>query len=286
MIGPRGRPLRWPVVQGTASRGPPAWNGASGGRPPRRGPRGVERGAHRGRQPAPHAPGRAAEREVGHGGEARLVLAQGEQQVRRAVGGGQARDRRRARTSSARGGRRAGRAARPPPPRATRRGRPRSSTRPVRACSSRASWPTRSPSRPSAVRSAPVSRRRAGRTTFAPRLACSSGIAHACASASADTGARPGSIPTRIPAVATNGTLWAAVLSVHSRSRTRSACGVDRRAPRDRGALRGRPAAAAGAAAPAAGQPPAIGRRRITRPASAGSAVTWRACPSPSLTTA
>ena len=56
---------------------------------------------------------------------------------------------------------------------------PRSVTRPVRACSSRASWPTRSPSSPSAgppPRASP-SRRRRGRTTFAPRLACSSGIA-------------------------------------------------------------------------------------------------------------
>src|SRR4051794_9474013 len=48
---------------------------------------------------------------------------------------------------------------------------PRSMTSPVRACSSRASWPTRSPSRPSAVRSGPSAARRRGLTTFAPRLA-------------------------------------------------------------------------------------------------------------------
>ena len=52
-----------------------------------------------------------------------------------------------------------------------RRARPRSSTRPVRACRSRASWPTRSPSRPSARRSGPCRARRFGLTTFAPRWA-------------------------------------------------------------------------------------------------------------------
>ena len=40
--------------------------------------------------------------------------------------------------------------------------RPRSGTRPVRACTSRASWPTRSPSSPSAVRSGPSSPRGRG----------------------------------------------------------------------------------------------------------------------------
>ena len=134
---------------------------------------------------------------------------------------------------------------------------------------------------------APASRRRRGSTTFAPRLAYSSGIAHACTSASAATGRQPGL--ERRPAaaaVATNGTLWAAVLSVHRRPRARSAALVDRRAPGDGGALgqRARPRQAARRAA--ATQPPAIGRRRITRSASAGSSVTCRAWPSPSLTTA
>ena len=98
-----------------------------------------------------HPPGRAAEGEVGDRGEARLVGAQREQQVgdavaRRAASGSStpthqqyarraaARDEQRARLPDA----------------ASRRARPRSSTSPVRACSSRASWPTRSPSRPSA----------------------------------------------------------------------------------------------------------------------------------------
>ena len=64
------------------------------------------RGASRLQAPA-HAPARARERVVGHGGEALLVLAQREQQVGDAVGRRQVRVRARARTSSARGGRRA-----------------------------------------------------------------------------------------------------------------------------------------------------------------------------------
>ena len=153
-----------------------------------------------------------------------LVLAQREQQVGGAVGGGQRRDRRRARTSSARGGRRGARAARRPPPRARRRaGRARAPGR-CGACSSRASWPTRSPSRPSAVASAASSRRRAGARPWRRGWRSSSGIAQRVHERQgAATGRQPGSSPTRIPAVATNGTLCAAVLSVQRRPRPRSA---------------------------------------------------------------
>ncbi len=45
----------------------------------------VQRRSLTGVQPAAHAPGRPREGEVGHGGEAVLVGAQGEQQVRDAV---------------------------------------------------------------------------------------------------------------------------------------------------------------------------------------------------------
>ena len=135
-------------------------------------PRLVERRPHRRRQPPAHAPARAAEGEVGDGGEALLVLAQREQQVRDAVAGRQRRASARCThqqctrrppgaTSSA-----------PASPTSQTPSAPRSSTSPVRACSSRASWPTRSPSSPSAVA---LRRRRrprgCGLTTFAPRLA-------------------------------------------------------------------------------------------------------------------
>ena len=87
------------------------------------GARGVERGAHRLGHPAPHAPGRAREGMVGHGGEALLVLpaarAAGALRGRRA----EARDRGRARRSSAHGVRPGSRGARPPRPRARCRAR-------------------------------------------------------------------------------------------------------------------------------------------------------------------
>ena len=104
------------------------------------------------RQAAADAPGRAAEGQVGDRREALLVGAQGEQEVGDAVGRRQVRSstwthqqctRPAGVTSSA-----------PASPTSQTPSAPRSRTRPVRACSSRASWPTRSPSRPSAVRSA------------------------------------------------------------------------------------------------------------------------------------
>ena len=123
--------------------------------------------------------GGAAEREVGHRGEARLVLAQREQQVRRAVGRRQLAVDLHAPAVDAPAAR-AARAARPPRPTSQAPSAPRSSASPVRACRSRASWPSRSPSRPSAVRSGASPARGRGRTTFAPRFAYSAGIPHAC----------------------------------------------------------------------------------------------------------
>ena len=129
-----------------------------------RGRAGAEAGGRRpqgrplaGVEAAPHAPGRAGEREVGHGGQPGLVGAEREQQVRRAVGRGQAGSGTPTHQQSTRG--------RPSRPRRTSRApvgptshvprRPGSSTSPVRVGRSRASWPTRSPSSPSAVASGP-----------------------------------------------------------------------------------------------------------------------------------
>ena len=52
-------------------------------------PRGVDRRAHRPRQPPPHPPRSARERQVGHRGEPALVLAQRQEQVRGPVRGRQ-----------------------------------------------------------------------------------------------------------------------------------------------------------------------------------------------------
>ena len=121
--------------------------------------------------PAADAPARAAEGQVGHGGEALLVLAQRQQQMRGAVGRRQRRRRRRARTSSARGGRPGGRAARPPPPRATRRARRARARGP---CARAARAPRgrrgrRAGRAPSARPRSPARLR--GLSTLAPRLA-------------------------------------------------------------------------------------------------------------------
>ena len=118
-------------------------------------------------------PARAAEGLVGHRGEAVLVGAQGEQQVAMRSAAGSA-ARRPARRSSARAARRADEQR----ARGARRARRRAAALDDQAgpaCRSRASWPTRSPSRPSAVCSAcgpgPRAWRRLGRTMFAPRAA-------------------------------------------------------------------------------------------------------------------
>ena len=185
-------------------------------------PRGVERRAHRGRQPPPQPPRRAAERQVRDRREARLVLAQREQQVRDAVGGRQL-GRRPSRTSSRRAGRRAGPAARRPRRRARRRAGRARARGPVRACSVArlvadqvAEQAERRPLGPGRRRAA------RGRTTFAPRLAYSAGIPHACTTAIAATGNESGSSAISSAAVARNGIVCASVVSVQSRPRRRS----------------------------------------------------------------
>ena len=70
-----------------------------------------------------------------------------------------------------------------------------SGTSPVRACSSRASWSTRSPSRPSATRSGP-SRRPSGRVDGRAAARVQRGISQACASAASETGSASGDSST------------------------------------------------------------------------------------------
>ena len=55
-----------------------------------------------------------------------------------------------------------------------------------------------------------------GRTTFAPRCAYSSGITHACARHASATGSASGFSHISSAAAPTNGTMCAAVVSVHS----------------------------------------------------------------------
>ena len=245
------------------------------------------RGASR-RQPPPDPPGRAAEREVGDRREAVLVLAQREQQVGGPVG---ARERRvvvGTRTQKQCTRRPPGRTSTAPAsPTSHAPSPPRSGTRPVRpwqlarvVADEVAEQPERGPLRP-------LAGRRRG-STLAPRLAYSSGIAHACTSASAATGASSGSIATSAAAVTSRtgrrGRRCSASTAVPG-----GAASVRRRALHETAAVAGSGSMAAGAArarARQSTQPPAIGRRRITRSAPAGSTVTCRAWPSPSVTTA
>ena len=233
-------------------------------------------------QPPAHAPARARERVVGHGREALLVLAQREQQVgdavrRRQVGVGHPH----APAVHAAAGR--GRAARPPPPRATRRARRAPVTRPVRACRSRASWPTRSPSRPSAVALGRRRRARArGLTTFAPAVGVELGDRPGVGE---QDHRRPGTSAGSSESRSTAGgertaRCGATVVAVHERACVSAAGAASiARPPVDR---RGLGRGHAGAAA----QPPAIGRRRITSSASSGSSLTCSPAPRPWLTTA
>ena len=116
--------------------------------------------------------GAPREGEVGHGGEARLVRAQREQEVGDAVAPRAGRRRGRARTSSTRAGRRAATSSAPASPTSHVPSAPRSSTRPVRrvqlarvVADEVAEQPER---RALGGLAAPRGR---GRTTFAPRWA-------------------------------------------------------------------------------------------------------------------
>ena len=222
---------------------------------------------------AAHAPRGAAEREVGHGGEARLVLAQREQEVGGAVGRRQLAvhlhapavgpapagpDQQRARLSH-----------QPDAEGAALEHEPGAGVQLARLVADEVAEQAergRAPARrPSARR---------GRTTSAPRFAYSDGIAHACTTRTAATGNDSGS-------------------SAMQRGR--------RQQPRHRVTERAQRPAALAPAQPRVvepwppedgrrlgkdAHPPAIGRRRMTSSASAGSSRTCSACPSPVLTTA
>ena len=230
-----------------------------------------------GRQARAHAPRRAAEREVGDRREARLVLAQREQQVRGPVGRRQLAVDLHAPAVDAAAAR-AGPAARPPPRRARRRAcrapAPARSRRAARARRGRAGRrAARAPCAP-----APSPARGRGRTTLAPRLAYSAGMPQACT-----TRDRRDRERERLERDHQR-------RGREERDRVREraqrpqppapaqARGVEPRPPVDGRGLRqdGRGGA----------HPPAIGRRRITSSASRGSSRTCSACPSPVLTTA
>ena len=133
----------------------------------------------------------------------------------------------------------------------------------MRACSARASWPTRSPSSPSAVRSGPSPPRRARREHVGAALARRA----------------PGS-PTRAPSsehASGSDTGWSANSSARGRrERDRVGDGRERPQPPAPASARARRRAAASRrprsrGGPPVAHPPAIGRRRITSPASSGS---------------
>ena len=197
--------------------------GPSAGRPAAERPgRGPSAGACRaGAQAAPDPPRRAGEGQVRDRGEARLVLAQGEQQLGDPVAGRQRRvgdphapavhvAARRGATSSA-----------PASPTSQTPSAPRSSTRPVRA--SRLAGVVADEIAEQAERRRARARDCAGcrrrRTTFAPRWRRARGSTQAWTSASAATGASQRPDATSSAAVAQNGTTWASVVAGHSRRR-------------------------------------------------------------------
>ena len=181
------------------------------------------------------------------------------------------------RTSSRRAGRRGGRAARPPPPRARRPAR----RAPARGRCGRAARARRGRAGPRAARarSAPARRRPAARglTTSAPRLAYSAGIAPRVDDR--DRGDRERQ-RLEVEHQRRDGEERERVRERAQRPAELAPAqprGVDPRPPVDgRGLGQDRGGA----------HPPAIGRRRITSSAPAGSSRTCSACPSPVLTTA
>ena len=219
-----------PAVRSSRSDGGPAVER------PRRGHARVQRRPLRAVQSPPHAPARAGEREVGHGGEAaarrRAARAAGGRCGRRWAGRGPARGRRSSaprrppgRTSSA-----------PASPTSQTPSAPRSSTSPVRACRSRASWPTRSPSRPSAARSrlGASARARLGAQDVGPALGVELGDDPGVREAAPGvTGSASGSTANSTAPAPTNGTTCATVVSVHSARGAAQARLVHARAPVD-----------------------------------------------------
>ena len=184
----RGRMRHRPAVGNPGSRDGPAVEGPcrSGG--------GVERGAHRGVQPPPHAPARAREREVRDGGEARARRARSASRrcamrsPRRQLG---VVDAHAVAVDAPAAGPHEQRAGRPDEPDAERR-RARARARSARAGRAPRGRRGRRAARRTR-RSAPAGALDAlGPTTFAPRCAYSSGITQACAKLASVTGSASG----------------------------------------------------------------------------------------------
>ena len=206
------------------------------------------------RQPPAHAPARAAEGEVGHGGEALLVGAQREQQVGDAVAAGQRRvvdaDAVAEHAPPARPDEQRARLPDEPAPR-----RPRSSTSPVCACSARASWPTRSPSSPTERASASAGARLALRAhdvgaALGVELGDDPGVGEAREARPAAPAAAPGRARRPRRRTARRGRRWSA-----STAAPRAVAGA-------RASTRGRQWTAASSGSGSAATAPALSRRR------------------------
>ena len=199
-----------------------------------------------------HPPRRAAEGEVGHGGEALLVGAQREQQVgdavaRRQRGVGHAHAPAVHAPAAAADEQRAGLARR-----ARRPSRPRSSTSPVaRVQLARvvADEVAEQPER-RAPRRRPARRVRRGRTTFAPRCGVELGDDPRVRDAASATGSASGWSATSATPAARNGTTCArssaSTARPRARRRRRRRAGASGRAASSGRALAGRPSLAAG----------------------------------------
>ena len=139
---------------------------ARSARPPRRAPGGPLG------QPAAHPPASARERLVGHGGEALLVRAQGQQQVRDAVAAGSVGSATAHAAAVGAAARRGAPAGRRPRPRATPRdARARPPGRSARAARARRGRPGRRAGRARMRSASAPARGGFGRTTLAPRWA-------------------------------------------------------------------------------------------------------------------
>ena len=159
------------------------------------------------RQPAPHAPGGAREGVVGHGGEALLVLAQGEQQVRDPIRGRQLGIRRRdaeaVHAPAARRHEQRARLAHEPDAELAALEREAGAALELALVVAEQVAEEALGDR----LAAPALRAPFGRTTLAPRKAYSSGMIQACANAASATGAASGSSQTITTPAATNGTV-------------------------------------------------------------------------------
>ena len=193
-----------------------------------------------GGQPPAHAPARAAEGEVGHGGEALLVGAQRQQQVGDAIAAGQGRVVDAARSSS-RTRRPPGRTSSAPAGRRARRrgARARARARSARAARARRGRRGRRAGRPSAPRRSAGARLGFGAHDVGPALGVELGDDPGVGEAGqASTGSASGWTQERAATpAARNGTTWATVIASTARPRGRRRARVDARAPVDGGEL-------------------------------------------------